>query len=65
MDEKLIDYLNMIAKTTGPTDHFDDSEMMMPYEMFGGNMDDAYYGGIKTGRIGLARELLAKFFKNE
>lgn len=29
----------------------------------GGNIDDAFYGGIRQGEIDLARELLEKFFK--
>jgi hypothetical protein len=30
------------------------------YDAFGGNMDDAYEGGVSDGRIELARELLSK-----
>lgn len=31
-----------------------------PGEVFGGNLDDAYYGGCGDGRIRFARELLKK-----
>jgi hypothetical protein len=30
------------------------------HDAFGGNMDDAYEGGVSDGRIELARELLSK-----
>lgn len=29
-----------------------------PMDQFGGNMDDAYWGGCQDGRVELARELL-------
>jgi hypothetical protein len=37
---------------------FDDEEFMVD-DYAGGNMDDAYQGGVRDGRVELARELLA------
>jgi len=37
-----------------------DREDWNAYDAFGGNMDDAYDGGVNDGRIELARELVSK-----
>ena len=37
---------------------FDNGEYFDPCDHFGGNFDDAYYGGQETGRIEFARELM-------
>lgn len=39
----------------------DEDDYVNPFENSGGNFDDAYYGGIDTGRVTLARRLLEKF----
>ena len=62
MDEKLINYLNKIANCTAPEDELSEGEYFNPYDCWGGNADDIYFGGIDAGRIELARELLKKFF---
>lgn len=36
-----------------------------PYDHFGGNMDDAYWGGVEDGRIQLAEELMELINNNE
>jgi len=53
------------AKLQKIVDDFDGGETpddFSPYDRFGGNMDDAYYGGLEegeeAGRYGLAVELL-------
>lgn len=35
------------------------NEWFNPYDHFGGNFDDTYVGGVETGRIVFARELMA------
>lgn len=39
----------------------DNSEDFNPYDFFGGNMDDAYFGGSEDGETELAREVLTAF----
>lgn len=36
----------------------DSDEEFIPYDAFGGNMDDAYYGGRDDGETDLASEIL-------
>lgn len=40
----------------------DSEEDFNPYDMSGGNFDDAFWGGEDAGRISLARDLLERFF---
>lgn len=47
-----------IEKLAAKSAWFDDEEFMVD-DYAGGNIDDAYQGGIKDGRVELARELLA------
>ena len=59
--DKLKEYLEELA---APVAWFDD-EVFCVNDYSGGNEDDAYYGGARDGEIGLARELLEKYFKGE
>jgi len=58
MNEEMKAYLEEIAARTTWTD---DLEEFNPYDMSGGNYDDAYYGGNRDGETELARLLLEKF----
>ncbi len=42
-----------------------DNEDYNPMDYAGGNYDDAYVGGVDSGRIGLAWDLLKEFFNEE
>lgn len=39
-----------------------DNEDFNPYDLSGGNFDDAYWGGCEDGETNLAGNLLAKYF---
>jgi len=56
--EDLINYL----KTVAAKERAQDDEDFNPYDVSGGNFDDAFYTGCSDGEIDLARELLSKFF---
>lgn len=53
--EKLLRKIPQLEEDEGDED-------FNPYDRFGGNMDDAYYGGTAQGEADLAAELLSKFF---
>lgn len=46
-----------LQETASKTAWCDDDEFM-PDDYAGGNIDDAYYGGVSDGEILLAREIL-------
>jgi hypothetical protein len=54
MDEKIIEKLKLLAEKRC----WSDDENFMVDDYAGGNEDDAYYGGVDTGEIWLAREIL-------
>lgn len=58
MNEEMKAYLETLAARETWTD---DLEEFNPYDMSGGNYDDAYYGGENDGETLLARHLLEKF----
>lgn len=48
-----------VSKLETADDDIDvENECFNPYEHFGGNFDDTYEGGVETGRIEFARELM-------
>ena len=51
---ELKEYLEKIAKTGQEVENI--------YESSGGNYDDAYSIGLTNGEVGLAKELLEKYF---
>jgi len=53
--EELKEKLNKLASRSCWNDHED----FIVYELAGGNIDDAYYGGYDDGQANLAREILA------
>lgn len=53
--KELIEKLEKLAELDTWTDEDEDFN---PYEMSGGNFDDAYWAGVSDGRIELAREVL-------
>lgn len=60
MDEQIIKKLQELAKEETWTDVDDFS----PYEMSGGNYDDAYFAGVSDGKTILAQEILNKLGLN-
>lgn len=56
--EELKVYLEKIAGVEA----WDDDDCFCVDDYAGGNEDDAFYGGKRSGEINLARELLAKYF---
>lgn len=56
--EELKKFLEEIAKD----DPRCEQEGFNPYDDFGGNMDDSFYGGMEDGRIYLAKAILEEFF---
>lgn len=54
MDEKIIEFLKSIAKEKA----WDDDEDFIVDDYAGGNVDDAFYGGQRSGCIDLARDIL-------
>lgn len=54
MNKKLMNKLRGLAKK----EIFSDDEEFIAYEFFGGNFDDAYYGGFQDGQVSLAKEIL-------
>lgn len=60
MDSVYIESLKKLAKTTCWQDRFDDPDNdSIVYDWAGGNIDDAYQGGLEAGEILLAREVLS------
>lgn len=57
----LKEYLQTLATQVA----WDDDEDFIADDYAGGNQDDAFYGGQRSGEILLARELLEKYFKDE
>jgi hypothetical protein len=47
-------------KKLAASECWDDDEDLMINDYAGGNVDDAYYGGYRSGEVGLAREILAE-----
>jgi len=60
--DKLKIYLEKIASKTTATEQ-EEEGYFCSADAFGGNLDDAYYGGMSDGRINLARELLKKYLE--
>lgn len=56
MNEKLIERLKELAETRSWADGLDSDNIVDDYA--GGNIDDAYYGGERSGEISLARSIL-------
>lgn len=54
----VIENLKLIAKKTCWQDTFDEDDDSIVDDYAGGNIDDAYSGGIDAGGILLAREIL-------
>lgn len=59
-ENKLKEKLETLAKQECWEDVLDDDTIID--DMAGGNEDDAYYGGLNSGEILLARRLLSEFF---
>lgn len=60
MDEEVQKLLKMILDKA-QEDIADEDEDFCPYDRYGGNMDDAYYGGQRDGEAVFARELVGEF----
>ena len=56
MNNEVLETIKSLAKEET---RYECSEDFVPYDFFGGNMDDAYDAGIEDARIELARELLS------
>jgi hypothetical protein len=56
--DKLIKMFHMIQDTAKKDTYDEIDENFVPYDYFGGNMDDAYDGGLQDGEILFARSLL-------
>ncbi len=56
MPEELIQKLKKIASRKC----WSDDEEFIPDDYAGGNIDDAYSGGVDDGRVDMAREILAE-----
>lgn len=61
LSEEMIAKLKKLAasRCADETDEGEFNEDFIAYDWFGGNMDDAYAGGIRTGEIQMAREVLS------
>jgi len=66
MDQSIIDSLIETAKKKIILDEYDengkssDGEFFNPYDIYGGQPDDAFYGGMENGEVQMARDLLDK-----
>jgi hypothetical protein len=54
MDKQIVQYLHELAAKKA----WDDDDNFIVDDYAAGNEDDAFYGGQRSGEIGLARELL-------
>jgi hypothetical protein len=63
--DSLISQLKNIASQTAPHEDADgnDDDDFIPMDWFGGNFDDTYEAGIRSGKIELARMILAELEK--
>ena len=60
IDPGVIEYLITLAKRKTVDDVYDEiSEGFCPADHFGGNYDDAYYGGVLDGETSIARYTLS------
>ena len=57
LTEEQVNRLIRLAKNKTSDEHSSD-EIFNPYDAFGGNFDDTYYGGMNDGEIQLARDIL-------
>jgi hypothetical protein len=55
-NEMIVEKLKKLARR----ECYDEDSEFIPYDAFGGNMDDAYAGGQEDGETQLARELLTE-----
>lgn len=55
--EQLEQLRTLVAKTAAEQGWSDDGEDFMVDDYAGGNVDDAYSGGVRDGKIGFAREI--------
>jgi hypothetical protein len=58
---RIIEYLIAKAKRSTLTDSMEEYEEVDASSYFGGNMDDAYWGGFEDGENNLAREILNEY----
>lgn len=58
LSDEMINRLRKLANKTTILDVYDENETVDLYSDFGGNIDDAYFGGQDDGEIYLAREIL-------
>ena len=61
MNEEMKEFLSKIAAR----ECWDDDGDFNPCDYSGGNFDDAYYGGVSSGKVKLARSLLEMFGKQD
>lgn len=54
----MIEILQGLARKSMANEHIDEDEYFDPQDMFGGNFDDTYDGGVRDGEISLARDVL-------
>lgn len=64
--DKMAKMFKIIEREYALIDDGDDDEECVPddwcaYDTYGSNVDDAYDGGVRTGRIELAKELMTVF----
>lgn len=52
------DLLKILEEESEGDSLYEKEEDFNPYDSFGGNMDDAYWGGVADGRRQLAKELM-------
>lgn len=60
---EMIQKLRDLAAMQTYTECGAEDDVFNPYDMWGGNADDCYWGGTKDGAITLAREVLAALGK--
>jgi hypothetical protein len=64
MIEKVIKVIEELANKKDVMDNYGedgkdkDGDFFEPYSIYGGNLDDAFYGGQSSGEIQLARQLM-------
>jgi hypothetical protein len=58
LSKEVIHLLKKNAQDETRPECVEDGEYFIPYDWFGGNMDDAYNGGVEDGAIHLSRTIL-------
>lgn len=60
MNEEFIQRLKKLAASDAWVDELGDGSDVIIDDFAGGNVDDAFWGGLRSGEIQLAREILSE-----